>query len=157
MHVTLLGGGFGRKSKPDYVVEAALLSKKTGRPVKVTWTREDEIHHSYYHSVSAQQLEAGLDAAGRPVAWLHRTAFPPIRSTFEPNADLLPTRGARLGFTECPSTCRTCGSRTPPSQAYVRIGWLRSVANIYHAFAISRSRTSWPTPRAPTPATTCCR
>ncbi|MEO5951461.1 MAG: molybdopterin cofactor-binding domain-containing protein, partial [Chloroflexia bacterium] len=48
-HVTLLGGGFGRKSKPDYVVEAALLSKATGKPVKVVWTREDDIKFDYYH------------------------------------------------------------------------------------------------------------
>src|SRR5207249_1705290 len=54
VNVTLLGGGFGRKSKPDYVVEAALLSRAAGAPVKVTWTREDEIQHDYYHTVTAQ-------------------------------------------------------------------------------------------------------
>ncbi len=47
-HVTLLGGGFGRKSKPDYVAEAALLSKAVGKPVKVTWSREDDIGFDYY-------------------------------------------------------------------------------------------------------------
>ena len=51
VNVTLLGGGFGRKSKPDYVAEAALLSK-IGAPVKVTWTREDEIQHDYYHAIA---------------------------------------------------------------------------------------------------------
>src|SRR5882724_13315368 len=59
VNVTLLSGGFGRKSKPDYVVEAALLSRAVGAPVQVTWTREDEIHHDYYHTVTAQHLEAG--------------------------------------------------------------------------------------------------
>jgi len=63
--VTLLGGGFGRKSKPDYVVEAALLSRAISALVKVTWTREDEIHHDYYHTVTAQHLEAALDPRGR--------------------------------------------------------------------------------------------
>ncbi|HKC41927.1 MAG TPA: molybdopterin cofactor-binding domain-containing protein, partial [Gemmatimonadales bacterium] len=85
VNVTLLGGGFGRKSKPDYVVEAALLSRAVGAPVKVTWTREDEIHHDYYHTVSAQHLEAALDNRGRAVAWLHRSVFPAIPSTFQPN------------------------------------------------------------------------
>ncbi|PYN77494.1 MAG: hypothetical protein DMD96_23050 [Candidatus Rokuibacteriota bacterium] len=65
VNVTLLGGGFGRKSKPDYVVEAALLSRAISAPVKVTWTREDEIHHDYYHTVTAQHLEAALDPRGR--------------------------------------------------------------------------------------------
>ena len=65
VNVTLLGGGFGRKSKPDYVAEAALLSKMIGAPIKVTWTREDEIKHDYYHAIAAQHLEAGLDAGAQ--------------------------------------------------------------------------------------------
>ena len=75
MHVTLLGGGFGRKSKPDYAVEAAALSKAMdGKPVKVTWTRDDDLHNDYFHTVSVERLEAGVDKDGRPVAWLHRVA-----------------------------------------------------------------------------------
>ena len=74
VHVTLLGGGFGRKSKPDYGVEAAVLSKALdGKPVKVVWTRDDDLHNDYFHTVSVEHLEAGVDAQGRPVAWLHRT------------------------------------------------------------------------------------
>src|SRR5262252_9534033 len=77
VHVTLLGGGFGRKSKTDYAVEAALLSKAMGgKPVKVTWSREDDLHNSYYHTVSVEYLEAGVDAQGKPVAWLHRSVAP---------------------------------------------------------------------------------
>ena len=80
---TLLGGGFGRRSKPDYVVEAALLSQAmNGAPVKVTWTREDDIQHGYYHTVSVEHLEAGLEAGGKPVAWLHRSVAPSIRVYF---------------------------------------------------------------------------
>src|SRR5258706_16312107 len=60
-HVTLLGGGFGRKSKPDYVAEAALLSKQVGKPVKVTWSREDDIRFDYFHAVAAMYLKAALD------------------------------------------------------------------------------------------------
>src|SRR6185369_6819935 len=63
-HVTLLGGGFGRKSKADYVAEAALLSKKVGKPVQVTWSREDDIQHDYYHTVAAMYLKAATDDKG---------------------------------------------------------------------------------------------
>jgi isoquinoline 1-oxidoreductase beta subunit len=137
VHVTLLGGGFGRKSKPDYVVEAALLSQRVGQPVKVTWTRADEIRHGYYHSVSAQHLEAGLDRDGRAVAWLHRTAFPPIGSTFNAEARYSDPGELALGFTEMPFDVPNLRLENAPAQAHVRIGWLRSVANIYHAFAVS--------------------
>ena len=65
-HVTLLGGGFGRKSKPDYVAEAAILSKKVGKPVKVVWSREDDLRFDYYHSVAAMYMKAATDAKGRP-------------------------------------------------------------------------------------------
>src|SRR5262249_24373999 len=85
-HVTLLGGGFGRKSKPDYVAEAAVLAKKVGRPVKVVWTREDNIKFDYYNAAAAMYMKAALDADGKPRAWLQRSVLPPISSTFEVNA-----------------------------------------------------------------------
>src|SRR5947207_11783926 len=66
VHVTLLGGAFGRKSFPDYAVEAAVLSKKTGKPVKVVWSREDDIQFDSYHSVSAMYMKAALGADGKP-------------------------------------------------------------------------------------------
>src|SRR4029453_18332810 len=80
VNVTLLGGGFGRKSKPDFVVEAGMLSQAMGdgTPVRVTWTREDDITHDYFHAVSMERVEAGLDESGKPVAWLHRSAAPTI-------------------------------------------------------------------------------
>ena len=60
VNVTLLGGGFGRKSKPDFCVEAAVVSKAMdGQPVKVIWTREDDLRHDYLHTVSAEHLEGG--------------------------------------------------------------------------------------------------
>jgi isoquinoline 1-oxidoreductase beta subunit len=54
-------------------------------PVKLTWTREDDLHHDYFHTVSAQHLEAGLDARGRVTAWLQRAAEPTILSIFAPD------------------------------------------------------------------------
>ena len=79
VHNTLLGGGFGRKSKCDFAIEAALLSKELGgAAVKVVWTREDDIRHGFYHTVTADRLEAGLDANNKVVAWRHRSAAPTL-------------------------------------------------------------------------------
>ena len=76
VHVTLVGGGFGRKSKPDYAVEAALLAREAGRPVKVLFTREDEIRHGFYRAESYQVLRATLDADGVPTGWLPSQRVP---------------------------------------------------------------------------------
>jgi isoquinoline 1-oxidoreductase beta subunit len=135
VHVTLLGGGFGRKSKPDYVVEAALLARAAGAPVRVQWTREDDIRHDYYHSTSAQLLRADLDERGRVVAWHHRIAFPPIGATFRP-ATYADTGELQQGVLDLPLAVPSVRVENCEAQAHVRIGWLRSVANIYHCFAV---------------------
>ena len=136
VHVALLGGAFGRKSFPDFAVEAAVLSKKTGKPVKVVWTREDDIKFDTYHSVSAMYMKAALGEDGKPTAWLQRTVFPPIGSTFDANAVYSAPDELGLGFTDLPYAIPNHRSENGPAAAHVRIGWLRSVANIYHAFAI---------------------
>src|SRR5579863_1122072 len=135
-HVTLLGGGFGRKSKPDYVAEAAILSKKLGRPVKVVWTREDDVKFDYYNAVAAMYLKAALDDKGKPTAWLQRSVFPPITSTFDPKMVYGGDFELAMGSTDVPYDLPNIRIENGPAQAHVRIGWLRSVANIYHAFAI---------------------
>ncbi|WP_445368466.1 molybdopterin cofactor-binding domain-containing protein [Methylomonas sp. BW4-1] len=137
VNVTLLGGGFGRKSKPDYVIEAALLSQAMrGKPVKVTWTREDDLHHAYFHTVSLERLEAGLDAQGRPVAWLHRTAAPSISSTFGPDSKQQMPVELGMGVINVPFAIDNLRIENPPAAAHTRIGWFRSVSNIPHAFAV---------------------
>ncbi|HEY5974516.1 MAG TPA: molybdopterin cofactor-binding domain-containing protein [Geobacteraceae bacterium] len=135
-HVTLLGGGFGRKSKPDYVVEAALLAKKVGRPVQVTWTREDDIRHDYFHTVAAMYLKAATDATGRPTAWLQRCAFPPISSTFDAAARYGGDGELAHGWLDVPFVIPNLRAENGPARPHVRTGWFRSVANIYHAFAV---------------------
>ncbi len=135
-HVTLLGGGFGRKSKPDYVAEAAVLSKKVGRPVKVVWTREDDIKFDYYNAVAAMYFKAALDTKGKPTAWLQRSVFPPITSTFDVNAVYGDPPHLQQGWTDLPYDLPNISIENGPAKAHVRIGWLRSVANIYHGFGI---------------------
>ncbi|MGH9715000.1 MAG: molybdopterin cofactor-binding domain-containing protein [Candidatus Acidiferrales bacterium] len=76
IHVTLLGGGFGRRLNIDYGVEAALISRAVSAPVKVQWTREDDVRHDYYRPMSHHRLRAGLDAQGNVAAWLHHVAAP---------------------------------------------------------------------------------
>ena len=136
VHVTLLGGGFGRKSKPDFVTEAALCSKAVGKPVKLLWTREDDIHHGYYHTVSAEHLEAGLDDKGMPVAWLHRSAAPTIGSIFAKGANHELPFELGMGFVNLPFAIPNIRMENPAVDAPVRIGWFRSVSNIPHAFAV---------------------
>ena len=136
INVTLLGGGFGRKSKPDFVVEAALLSKAAKTPVRVQWTREDDIHHDYYHSHSAQRIVATLDSANQLTGWNHHTVFPAIGATANA-AELHPSNGEmELGCRDFPYDVPNIRIESHESTAHTRIGWLRSVSNIHHAFAI---------------------
>jgi isoquinoline 1-oxidoreductase beta subunit len=137
VHVTLLGGGFGRKSKPDYFVEAGLLSQAAdGAPVKITWTRDDDLQQSYYHTVSVERLEAGLDASGKPVAWLHRSVAPSLWSTFAPGVKNEHPIELGMGFVNTPFAIANARFENPEAEAHTRIGWLRSVSNIPRAFAI---------------------
>ena len=136
VHVTLLGGGFGRKSKPDYVAEAALLSKRVGGPVKVFWSREDDIRHDYYHSVAAVSCTATVGDAGRPTAWLQRSAFPSLKSTFGNDVEGPSDLELGLGFTDIPYSIANLRCEAGDIRNHVRIGWMRSVSNVYHAFAI---------------------
>ncbi len=134
-HVTLLGGGFGRKSKPDFAAEAAILSKQLGKPVKVIWTREDDIRFDFYHATAAVYHKAAVDAKGRPTAWLTRTAFQPIASTFVENAAEPMSFELDLGV-HGPAVRRTeHAGRERPAEANVRIGWFRAVTNNFHVFA----------------------
>jgi isoquinoline 1-oxidoreductase beta subunit len=162
LHLPLLGGGFGRKSKPDYVIEAAYLAKENpGIPIRVQWTREDDIQFAYYNAVSDQYLKAGLGADGSPTALLQRSAFtslfatlfPPPRKDFTGEFNTYfkeKRRDFRLGgeYPYGSSIERSQGLEDMPFDVpklriencaapnYIRVGWMRSVANIYHAFGI---------------------
>ena len=136
INVTFLGGGFGRKSKPDFIVEAAAVSKVINRPVQVVWSREDDIQHSYYHTVSSQYLKGSLDKKGNVTGWLHRFALPTIGSTFAPGKNSPQPWEARSA-TDLPYDIPNFQVETAKADAHVRIGWLRSVINIPHGFAIN--------------------
>ncbi|HLX07243.1 MAG TPA: molybdopterin cofactor-binding domain-containing protein [Thermoanaerobaculia bacterium] len=162
VHVTLLGGGFGRKSKPDYAVEAAFLAtQQPGVPIRVQWTREDDIQFSYYNAVNHQYLKAAIDAGGKATALLQRSAFTSFFATLFPPADPRLPAAANETF-KLARAAFHCGGEYPfgsgielgqgledmpfdlenlrlencAAPSHIRVGWMRSVANIYHAFSI---------------------
>jgi isoquinoline 1-oxidoreductase beta subunit len=79
VHVTLIGGAFGRRLQSDYVSEAVKVSKAAGAPVQVVWTREDDMRHDWYRPCTYNVFKAGLDKDGWPIAWLHRIVGPSSR------------------------------------------------------------------------------
>ncbi|WP_316198854.1 MULTISPECIES: xanthine dehydrogenase family protein molybdopterin-binding subunit [unclassified Bradyrhizobium] len=136
INVTLLGGGFGRKSKCDFALEAALLSKELGTPVKVQWTREDDVQHDFLHTVSVERIEAGLDKNGKVIAWRHRSVAPSIASTFAAGAVHQAPFELGMGLIDVPFEIANIQCENPEAAAHTRIGWFRSVSNIPHAFAV---------------------
>jgi isoquinoline 1-oxidoreductase beta subunit len=137
VNVTLLGGGFGRKSKCDFVLEAALLSREMGgAPVKVTWTREDDLHHDYFHTVSVEHIDAGFDPQGRVVAWRHRSVAPTIRSIFVADPKHEQPGELSQGVIDVPFDIPNLRCENGEAEAHARIGWFRSVYNIPHGFAV---------------------
>jgi isoquinoline 1-oxidoreductase beta subunit len=136
INVTLLGGGFGRKSKSDFIVEAAIISKAINAPAQVVWSREDDIQHGYYHTVSAQYMKASIDKNGKVTGWLHRFALPSITSTFSPGVDY--AAGFEISSaSNIPFNIDNVKIEVGKAPAHVRIGWLRSVINIPHGFSIN--------------------
>jgi isoquinoline 1-oxidoreductase beta subunit len=137
VHPLLIGGGFGRKSKPDYVTEAAMVAKQMeGTPVKLVWTREDDLQHDYLHTVSIERLEAVVNAQGRPTTWLHRTAAPSILSLFVEGGKGQMDLEAGMTAINVPYDIPNLRLEGAEVEAHARIGWFRSVSNIPHAFAV---------------------
>ncbi|GAA0817355.1 molybdopterin-dependent oxidoreductase [Colwellia asteriadis] len=136
LNITLMGGAFGRKSKADFIVEAVELAKATKRPVKVIWSREDDIQHGYYQSIAANYHKAELTANGSADFWISRVAYPPIGWLW--NADLKSPQpnDLALGFGDIPFALNNLSLETQESESYVRPGWLRSVACINNGFAL---------------------
>jgi isoquinoline 1-oxidoreductase subunit beta len=136
VHQTLLGGGFGRKSKVDFAVEAALLSQAMGgTPVKNVFSREDDIHNDYLHTVSAERIEAGMDASGKVTSWLHRSAAPSMIAIFDPTLKHEHPIEIGMGLLDMPFAIPNVRIENPEAVAHTRIGWFRSVSNVPHAFA----------------------
>ncbi len=135
VNVTLMGGGFGRRLEHDYAVEAALVSKSINAPVKVIWTREDDMRFSTYRPASIHQLSATLDGSGYPVALTHRLIAPsisgqkgqPVPNGVDP--DLPDEAGPVYGIPNY--SIEYVMTETP-----VPLGWMRSVYALQAGFAL---------------------
>ncbi len=137
VNVSLLGGGFGRKSKCDFVLEAALVSRAMGgAPVKLLWTRDDDLHNDYFHAASFESLDAGIDGQGKVVAWRHRVVAPTIRSIFVADPKREQAGELSMGVIDVPFAIPNLRCETGEAEAHSRLGWFRSVRNIPHGFAI---------------------
>jgi isoquinoline 1-oxidoreductase beta subunit len=134
VNVTLMGGGFGRRLEYDYAVEAALVSKAASTPIKVVWTREDDMRFSTYRPASLHQLRAVLDGAGWPVAFTHRIVAPSISGQkgqpgpggVDPD---LPDESAFI------YGLPNVSLEYVPAETAVPLGWMRSVYALQAGFA----------------------
>jgi isoquinoline 1-oxidoreductase beta subunit len=145
---TNLGGGFGRRSESDFVAEAVEVSKAIGAPVRLVWTREDDLQHDFYRPVSKHRMRAGVDASGAPVGWYHHVAAPAIMQRFIP--DFVPDALAHLagpmkggvdassveGARELPYRIPNLEVRYSQADTVVPIGFWRSVGHSHTAFAV---------------------
>jgi isoquinoline 1-oxidoreductase beta subunit len=136
VHVTMLGGGFGRRANPDVVLEAALLSKAAGAPVKVQWTREDDMQHDFYRPASYHHVRAALDDKGSIVAWHHRFAAPPIESYYNAKTEK-PHDSEIGGLDDMPYTIPNLRIEFAPIASVVPRGWWRSVEHSINGFVIN--------------------
>ena len=137
VNVTMLGGGFGRKSQPDFGMEAVQVSKTLGKPVKVVWTREDEVKHGFYHAQSMQKLEVCFNSAHEITGWRHRSAFPTILNVFSPNPKDVGESEMAQGAIQIPYRIPNVQVEGICAPTPVRIGWLRSVCHVFHSFALN--------------------
>ncbi|MEK7856010.1 MAG: molybdopterin cofactor-binding domain-containing protein, partial [Acidobacteriota bacterium] len=137
---TLLGGGFGRRLG-DYVLDAVKLSKAVGKPVKVVWTREDDMDGDFFRPSAYNKMSAGLDAAGKPVFWQHRLVTPSIMASlgpglfgFSPPADRLDDT-ATEGASTLPYDMQNLYVDWVRSDPGVPVGFWRSVGSSHTAFS----------------------
>ncbi len=137
VHTTYLGGGFGRRFELDFIQEALETSKAVGAPVKVIWSREDDIQHAQYRPANYHRLAAGLDAAGRPVAWTHRIVAPSIIARVFPNMvqNGLDTEAVE-GGKEMAYAVPNVHVDYLLTDTGIPVGFWRSVNNSYNAFAV---------------------
>lgn len=137
---TLLGGGFGRRLG-DYVIDAVKLSKAVGKPVKVIWTREDDMDGDFFRPTAYNKMSAGIDAAGKPVFWQHRIVTPSIMAAlgpvvfgFAPPPDRLDD-SATEGASNLPYDTQNLYVDWVPNKPGVPVGFWRSVGSSHTAFS----------------------
>jgi isoquinoline 1-oxidoreductase beta subunit len=134
VHIPLVGGAFGRRLLFDFAVEAAQVAKAVGVPVKVVWSREDDMQHDFYRPASLHRLSAGLDASGTVVAWSHRIVAPSIMGQIFPE-EKQDEPDAVDGAAQLPYGIPNVHVDYVMANTAVPVGWWRSVYNTQNAFA----------------------
>jgi isoquinoline 1-oxidoreductase subunit beta len=140
IHTMFLGGGFGRRAVPgsDFIVEAVHVAKAAGAPVKTIWTREDDIRGGYYRPMWHSSLSAGLDAAGKPVAWKHTIVGQsiventPFSGEIKNGVDGTSVEGAANLVYQVPNAAVDLHSPRSP----VPVLWWRSVGHTHTGFVV---------------------
>jgi isoquinoline 1-oxidoreductase subunit beta len=142
LHTTFLGGGFGRRANPqsDFVVEAVYVAKAAGTPVKVIWTREDDMQGGWYRPAFLHAIEGGIDASGNPVSWRSRLVGQSIM-TGTPFAAMM-MKGKAYdpasveGVDDLPYAIPNVTVESHQAEVNVPVQWLRSVGHSHTAFAV---------------------
>jgi isoquinoline 1-oxidoreductase subunit beta len=142
VNTTLLGGGFGRRIGLDYVMDAVLLSKAVGKPVKVVWTREDDMQHDFYRPATYNKMSAGIDANGKPVFWEHRIVNPSIMAPLAPVIF-----GFELPPTQVDDSSVEGASNLPYDIPNLQVDWIRKDTGIPVGFwrSVGSSHTGFST------------
>jgi isoquinoline 1-oxidoreductase subunit beta len=137
VHVTFIGGGFGRRLIQDYAVEAALISRDAGAPVQVVWSREDDIRHDFYRPAACHTLQAGLDNQGTLLSWRHRGSSPSIE-TFYGGTGISPQSAAQVDSLDFPALyVPNFRLEFAVAESGMPLGYWRSVDASGNQFALS--------------------
>lgn len=134
VHVTLLGGGFGRRLNSDYALEAAELSRAIQGPVQIVWTRQDDIQHDFYHAMSSHHLEAALDE-GAITAWLHRLAAPSTALISDGRRSPRILEAETSGAADIPYRIANLKVEYAEAEGPVPLGWWRGIPPVHNVFA----------------------
>jgi isoquinoline 1-oxidoreductase beta subunit len=137
VHVTFIGGGFGRRLIQDYAVEAALISRDAGAPVQVVWSREDDIRHDFYRPAAYHTFQAGLDDRGNLLSWRHRGSSPSIE-TFYSGTGISPQSAAQVDSLDFPALfIPNFRLEFAVAESGMPLGYWRSVDASGNQFALS--------------------
>lgn len=136
VNVTLLGGGFGRRINPDFVVEAATVAQRTSGPVQVVWSREDDLRNDFYRPPAVHAIKGGLDADGKLDVWRHRFSSAPIRGTVAGQAEDAQGSGEANGASDTPYLVPHNIFEYTALHSGVTRGWWRAVHTTHTTFAV---------------------
>ena len=135
VRTTFLGGGFGRRIDVDFITQAIEISKAAGMPVKLIWSREDDMTHDFYRPASVHKMSAGLDASGKPVAYKFSSASPSVTKRLFGAFVKDGVDPFQLEYAPLPYDIPNQGGQTVIHDTGIRVGYWRSVSHAMNAFA----------------------